>query len=134
MQRFASASQVWAFAGYDLGSAESGDTKRIGHLTKRGNPALRDTLYQIGFHTASQCPPIGETFLAARAWGLSETAAVIHAAHKANRLCFTLLCEARPYQPPSPEEAHRFRQRWQRFQQQTAQQRQRQAAHQRLAA
>ena len=131
---FATASQVWALAGYDLITAESGDTKHVGHITKRGNPALRDTLYQIGFHTASQCPPIGEAFLAARTRGLGETAAVIHAAHKANRLCFTLLREQRMYTPAPPEEEARFRQHWQRFQQQCAQQRQRQQAQQRLAA
>jgi hypothetical protein len=131
---FATASQIWALAGYDLITAESGDTKRLGHITKRGNPALRDTLYQIGFHTASQCPPIGEAFLAARTRGLGETAAVIHAAHKANRLCFTLLREQRMYTPATPEEEARFRQHWQRFQQQCAQHRQRQQAHQRLAA
>lgn len=131
---FATASQVWALAGYDLITAESGDTKQVGHITKRGSPALRDALYQIGFHTASQCPPIGETFLAARTRGLNEKAAVIHAAHKANRLCFTLLREQRPYAPATPEEEAHFRQHWQRFQQQLAQQRQRQAAHQRFAA
>ena len=131
---FATASQVWALAGYDLSTAESGDTKQVGHITKRGSPALRDTLYQIGFHTASQCPPIGEAFLAARTRGLSETAAVIHAAHKANRLCFTLLREQRPYAPATPQEEAQFRQHWQRFQQQLAQQRQRQLAQQRLAA
>ena len=130
---FATATQVWALAGYDLSTAESGDTKRLGHITKRGNPALRDTLYQIGFHTASRCPPVGETYLAARTRGLSETAAVIHAAHKANRLCFTLLREQRPYTPATPQEEAQFRQHWQRFQQQLARQRQRQLAQQRLA-
>jgi transposase len=130
---FATASQVWALAGYDLNTAESGDTKSIGHITKRGSPALRDTLYQIGFHTASQCPPIGQAFLAARERGLGETAAVIHAAHKANRLCFTLLREARMYEPATPNEEAHFQQRWQHFQQQLAKQRQRHAVQQRLA-
>jgi transposase len=131
---FATASQVWALAGYDLIAAESGDTKQVGHITKRGSPALRDVLYQMGFHTASQCPVIGETYLAARTRGLSETAAVIHAAHKANRLCFTLLRDQRAYELATAEEETRFRQHWHRFQQQLAQQRQRQQAQQRLAA
>ena len=131
---FATASQVWALAGYDLITTESGDTKQVGHITKRGSPALRDALYQIGFHTARQCPPIGETYLAARERGLDEKAAVIHAAHKANRLCFTLLREQRTYQPASPEEETRFRQHWQRFQLQLTRRRQRQQANQRLAA
>ena len=131
---FSTANQIWALAGYDLVSAESGDTRRLGHITKRGSPALRDTLYQIGFHTASQCPLIGETFLAARERGLEEKAAVIHAAHKANRLCFTLLQEQRCYQPATAAEEQHFRQHWRRFQQQLAKQRQRQQANQRMAA
>lgn len=134
IHRFPSPNQVWALAGYDLVNEESGDSKRIGHITKRGNPAFRDTLYQIGFHTVSRCPPIGLTYLAARTRGLNETAAVIHAAHKANRLCFILLQEERMYQPPPPEEEQRFRLHWQRFQRQNDRQRQQQAAHQRLAA
>jgi len=44
---FATASQIWALAGYDLITAESGDTKQIDHITKRGSPALRDTLYHL---------------------------------------------------------------------------------------
>ena len=65
--------------------------------------------------------------------GLSETAAVIHAAHKANRLCFTLAHEQRLYIPATPEEEAHFQQRWRRFQQRCAQQRQRQEAQLRLA-
>jgi len=130
---FQHAGQIWALAGYDLSTAESSDTKHLGHITRRGSPALRQTLYQIGFHTASRCPPIGETFLAARERGLSETAAVIHAAHKANRLCFTLAHEQRLYIPATPEEEAHFQQRWRRFQQRCAQQRQRQEAQLRLA-
>jgi len=77
---YQTAAQIWALAGYDLVTEESGDTKRLGHITKRGSPAFRDALYQIGYHTASQCPPIGHTFLDARARGLDEVAATIHAA------------------------------------------------------
>jgi len=114
---YQTAAQIWALAGYDLVTAESGDTKRLGHITKRGSPAFRDTLFQIGYHTASQCPPIGQTFLDARERGLDEVLATIHAAHKANRLCFTLLTERRAYQPVPAAEAEQFRTRWQRFHQ-----------------
>lgn len=54
---FPSTSRIWALAGFDPITAESGDAKHAGHITRRGHPALRDALYQIGFHTASQCPP-----------------------------------------------------------------------------
>jgi hypothetical protein len=112
---FPSAAHIWAMAGFDLNSAESGDTRRIGHISKRGSPAFRDTLFQIGQHTARHCATIGLTYLAARERGLDEVAATIHAAHKANRLCFTLLREQRLYTPVSPEEQASFEQRWRRF-------------------
>lgn len=113
--RFCKSSQIWALAGFDLVTDESGDTKRLGKMTKRGQPTFRDALYQIGDHTSRNCPPIGHTYLDARQRGLDHVAAVIHAAHKANRLCFTLLRERRPYRPASPEEQLRFQRRWQAF-------------------
>ena len=112
---FPSAAHIWAMAGFDIITEESGDTKHLGHITKRGSPAFRDTLFQIGQHTAHHCPTIGLAYLAARERGRDEVAAVIHAAHKANRLCFTLLREHRSYQPPAPEELADFQRRWQRF-------------------
>lgn len=113
IDRFAKSSQTWALAGFDLITDESGDTKRLGKITKRGQPSFRDALYQIGYHTSRNCPPIGHTYLDARQRGLNHVPAVIHAAHKANRLCFTLLRERRPYQPVSAEEQERFQRRWQ---------------------
>ena len=115
VSRFPTAACIWAFAGYDLVTDESGDTKRLGKITKRGAPTFRDALYHIGYHTARHCPPIGHTYLDARQRGLDQTLAVIHAAHKANRLCFALLRDQRPYRPVSPEEQARFHHRWQAF-------------------
>jgi transposase len=115
VDRFSKSSQIWALAGFDLVSDESGDTKRLGKITKRGQPTFRDALYQIGYHTSRHCPPIGHTYLDARQRGLDQTRAVIHAAHKANRLCFTLLREHRPYRPVSSEEQVRFQRRWKAF-------------------
>ena len=114
---FPSAGHIWAMAGFDLGAAESGDSKHCGHITKHGSPAFRSTLFQIGQHTAHHCPTIGLTYLAAHARGLDEVAATIHAAHKANRLCFTLLRERRSYTPVPAQEEQEFQRRWQRFQQ-----------------
>ncbi|MEA3341750.1 MAG: transposase, partial [Chloroflexota bacterium] len=115
VDRFCKSSQIWALAGFDLVTNESGDTKRLGKITKRGQPTFRDALFQIGYHTSRHCPPIGNTYLDARQRGLDQTLAVIHAAHKANRLCFTLLREHRPYRPVSQEERVRFQRRWKAF-------------------
>jgi transposase len=112
VQRFPSAGHIWSFAGLDLVVDDSGDRRRKGKLTKRGDPALRNTLYLIGQHTARSCPPIGNAFLNARARGKSEIEATIHAAHKANRLCFALLREQRLYRPVSPAAQLAFQRRY----------------------
>jgi transposase len=99
--RFPDADHVWAFAGFDPLLAQSGDSRRVGQISKRGDPAFRDTLYLIGKHTARHCPPIRATFLQARQRfrDRTETRAVIHAARKANRLLFALLLTQQPYDP-----------------------------------
>lgn len=112
---FPTAAQIWAFAGLDPIGKESGDSKKAGHISRRGDPHFRRALFQIGFHAAQQCAAIGQSYLAARMRGMDEVAATIHAAHKANRLCFTLLRERRFYRSASAEEEEAFRERWQEF-------------------
>jgi transposase len=90
-QRFHHPKEIWAFAGFDIVSEQSGDFRRIGHITKKGDPGLRDTLYLIGFHTAQQIPAIGRTKQRARARGKREVGATLHAAQKTNRICHHLL-------------------------------------------
>lgn len=100
-QRFPSADHIWSFVGFDPNLAQSGDHTWVGKLSKRGNPAYRDTLYLIGKHTAQHCPPIRRTFQQARQrfGDRSETRAVLHAAHKANRMLYRMLLTQQPYDP-----------------------------------
>lgn len=100
-QRFMSAGQVWAFAGFDPRQDDSGDSRQRCAISKHGDSALRDTLYLIGFQTALHCPEIAATLQRAVARGLSRTAAVIHAAHKANRLCWHLMHFQEEYIAPN---------------------------------
>jgi transposase len=98
-QRFTTPDQVWAFAGLDLVTHQSGDTQRLGQITRKGNPALRDTLFLIGFHTRQHVPAIGRAYQRATGRGLGPVAATLHAAHKANRLCQRMLFHQRPFDP-----------------------------------
>jgi transposase len=98
-QRFLKASHVWAFAGFDLVTEESGDFRRIGHLTKKGEPAFRDTLYLIGFNAAKNIPAIARTKRKALARGKGQVGATLHAAGKANRICHYLLYHQLPFDP-----------------------------------
>jgi transposase len=98
-QRFDQASQIWAFAGFDPVTTESGDYRRIGHISCKGRPGLRDTLFLIGLHTAHHIPAFATTKQRALARGKGHVAATIHVAHKANRLCHHLLYQQCPFDP-----------------------------------
>jgi transposase len=98
-QRFATAAQVWSFAGFDPVTQQSGDFRRIGHISRKGDPGLRDTLFLIGLHTARNIPAIGRIKQRAKARGMGDVAATLHAAHKANRICHHLLYHQVPFDP-----------------------------------
>jgi transposase len=98
-QRFPNPDLVWAFAGFDPILSQSGDFRRIGHISRKGQPGLRDTLFLIGLHTARHVPAIARAKEAARRRGLGHIGATLHAAHKANRLCHYLLFHQCPFDP-----------------------------------
>lgn len=97
--RFPSAAEIWAFAGFDLVTEESGDFRRVGRITKKGDPGLRDTLFLIGLHTAKRLPAITQAKQRALRRGKSDRLATLHAAHKTNRLCHHLLYHQQPFDP-----------------------------------
>jgi len=97
--RFASPNQVWALAGFDPLPSDSGDARHAGPISKKGDPAFRDALFMIGVHTSRLCPPIADAKARALSRGLSPVGATLHAAHKANRLCWRLLLDQLPYDP-----------------------------------
>ncbi len=98
-QRFLKASQIWSFAGFDPATEESGDFRRTGHITKKGEAGLRDTLFLIGFHTAQHVPAIARLKRKALARNKGHVGSTIHAAQKANRLCHHLLYHQIPFDP-----------------------------------
>lgn len=98
-QRFQTPGQIWAFAGFDLVTEESGDYRRVGHITKKGAPGLRDTLFMIGFHMANNIPALERLKKRALSRGLGKIGATIHVAQKANRICHHLLYHQCPFDP-----------------------------------
>ena len=96
--RFCRAAEIWAFAGFDPIADGSGDRpERAGHLSKRGDPAFRNALYQMGYRTAQNYAPVSISFLDAFDRGQSEVEATIHAAHRVNRICFHLIKNNEPF-------------------------------------
>lgn len=98
-RRFDTAAQVWAFAGFDVVTAESGDRQRWGKITKKGHPGLRDTLYLMAQNVAQRVPAIARTKARARERGKGDVGATLHAAHRVNRICHRLLYDQVPFDP-----------------------------------
>lgn len=98
-RRFTTAAQVWAFAGFDPITDSSGDYRRIGHISRKGHPGFRDTLFLIGLHTAREIPAIGRCRQRALARSKGHVGDTLHAAHKANRICHRLLFDQVPFDP-----------------------------------
>jgi hypothetical protein len=117
IHRFHRAAEVWAFAGYDPIADGSGDhPKRVGHISKHGPSAFRDTMFGMGYRVAQNYAPVSLTFLDAFDRGKSEIEATIHAAHRVNRICFHLMYYDEPFENRStPQmEAEKAR-RWRQF-------------------
>ena len=98
-QRFDHADQIWSLAGFDVEQNDSGDRRRIGRITRRGDPAFRAILFAIGLNTSQHCPAIAKAKRQALKHGKKRIGAIIHAAHKANRMCFYLLRHQVAYDP-----------------------------------
>ena len=99
-RQFDRADKIWAFAGFDPIVNASGDHQRLGKISRKGDPAFRDTLFLIGQSTACHTPPIRAAFL--RRYdrrAKNHVLATLHAAHKANRLLYRMLLTQRTYQP-----------------------------------
>jgi transposase len=98
-RRFQHADQIWSLAGFDPAQDDSGDRRRVGKITKRGAGALRHILYTIGLTASQNCPQLAATKQRALQRGLGPVGAVIHVAHRANRICFRLLRDQLPFDP-----------------------------------
>jgi transposase len=99
VRRFAHADQVWALVGFDIVQDDSGDRRRRGRITKRGQPYGRAVLYQMGLSASLACAAIGRAKQRARQRGKSKIEATLHAAHKTNRICFHLYQHGVPFDP-----------------------------------
>ncbi len=106
--RFPSARHIWSFAGFDLNVEDSGNLRSHGHISQRGSPYLRATLYQLGHLAAQHCPECIRLFTHRTQGGLDPVRATIHVANKLNRILYALLQTQQPYRSPltAAEDAH----------------------------
>jgi len=103
IQAFASPTQLIAFAGLDLVVSQSGQyqaPKR--HISKRGSPHLRHTLWNMAHRACYQEGDLREYFLRQRAKGLKHLEAVIATAIKLCPVVWRIMTDCRPYLPQRP--------------------------------
>jgi len=82
IHRFKRPEQIVAFAGLDPSVYESGRSKRIGHISKRGPPILRSALYQAAFIGARSNPVLAEYYSRLKGKGKHHNVCVIAVARK----------------------------------------------------
>lgn len=97
--RFPNAAHLWAFSGFDTHLSRSSNSDPTTSISKRGNPLLRHTLYQIGWLATQHHPESRALYQKALQRGKSKRLATIHVAHKVNRILFAMLRDQVPYLP-----------------------------------
>lgn len=102
---FGSASQLVAFAGLDPVVSQSGEPtaqEPARHISKRGSPFLRKTLWLMTFRTLQQDGELRDYWLRKRRQGAHHLAAVTATAVKLCRVTWRILIDRRDYLPQRP--------------------------------
>ncbi len=103
IEAFSSPSQLIAFAGLDLVVSQSGEyqaTRR--HISKRGSPFLRHTLWAMAHRACYQEGDLRDYWLRRKAQGLSHLESVIAVAIKLCPVIWRIMTDRRNYLPQRP--------------------------------
>jgi len=100
IKNFGTPAQLVAFAGLDLGVFQTGQYEAPHrHISKRGSPFLRHTLWNIAFQAVYQEGEIRDYWLRKMADGLKHKAAVTAASIKLCQITWRILTDKRDYLP-----------------------------------
>jgi len=100
---FASPSQLVAFAGLDLIVSQSGQYQAPNrHISKRGSPFLRKTLWGMTMRALQQEGDLHTYWLRKRREGVHHLAAVTATAIKLCHVTWRILTDRRDYLPQRP--------------------------------
>ena len=103
IEAFASPSQLIAFAGLDLVVSQSGEYQAPRrHISKRGSPYLRRTLWAMAHRACYQEGDLRNYWLRRKAQGLSHLEAVTAAAVKLCPIVWRIMTDRRDYLPQRP--------------------------------
>jgi transposase len=103
IEAFASPSQLIAFAGLDLVVSQSGEYQASRrHISKRGSPFLRHTLWAMAHHACYQEGDLRDYWLRRKGQGLKHLAAVTAVAVKLCPIVWRIMTDRRNYLPQRP--------------------------------
>jgi transposase len=103
IKAFASPSQLIAFSGLDLVVSQSGQYQAPRrHISKRGSPYLRHTLWAMAHRACSQEGDLRDYWIRRRVQGLKYREAVIATAIKLCPVVWRIMTDCRPYLPQRP--------------------------------
>jgi transposase len=103
IEAFPSPSQLIAFAGLDLVVSQSGEYQASRrHISKRGSPHLRHTLWTMAHRACYQEGDLRNYWLRRKALGLSHLEAVIAVAIKLCPVVWRIMTDCRNYLPQRP--------------------------------
>jgi transposase len=103
IEAFPSSAQLIAFAGLDLVVSESGQYQAPHrHISKRGSPFLRHTLWAMAHRACYQEGDLRDYWLRRRGQGLHHLAAVTATAIKLCHVVWRILTDRRNYLPQRP--------------------------------
>lgn len=103
IEAFASPSQLIAFAGLDLVVSESGEYQAARrHISKRGSPFLRHTLWAMAHRACYQEGDLRNYWLRRKAQGLKHLEAVTAVAIKLCPVVWRIMTDRRNYLPQRP--------------------------------
>ena len=105
---FKTPEQLVAFAGLDVTRYQTGQFESSRrHISKRGSPYLRNTLWMMAFVAVRSKGPLQRHYLKRRKRGLHHLAAITAASLKLARIVWRICTDQRDYKskPPSPKTA-----------------------------
>jgi transposase len=101
IKRFNSAKQLVAFAGLDPTVKESGESRKLGRISKRGSPLLREALYQASFASTIHNPVCSQYYHRLKARGKHHNICIIAVARKLSHIIYSVLKNDKEFYIPT---------------------------------
>ena len=101
LRRFNSTGQITAYSGLDPTVMESGRSRRTGHISKRGSPILRETLYNAAFAAIRVNPVCKQFYQRLKAKGKHHKVCLVAVAKKLLHIAYSVEKNKRDFYVPS---------------------------------